>query len=231
LENLGILIPAAGQGTRLGTKIPKPFVKIGEKSILQHTVSRLISFEPVTEVVIACGKSYRAKVKDFFEGENRAKQVDVKVARGGTSRQASVSNALHMIDNAEFVAVHDAVRPFVSTTDLHRCLEKTMETGAAILGVPVQDTIKVVDDHRFISETPDRSRLWCAQTPQMFRIDLLRRALRLAEEEGLSGTDDASLVEMLGEEVYMVEGSPSNFKITYPADLQRARQIMEKNTD
>lgn len=227
MNSLGILIPAAGKGERLEHEIPKPFIKIKDKSILRHTVTRLLDFEPVAELVVACPESHLNEARQLLGEISQKYSVRLTATKGGDSRQESVAKALEELDSADLAAVHDAVRPFVSLSHLRRCYQKACDVGAAILGVPVRDTIKVVKDDMSIENTPDRNKLWAAQTPQIFRTSLLKQALREAGQNQIKGTDDASLLEYMGEKVYIVEGSQQNFKITFPEDLERARQILE----
>lgn len=227
MNSLGILIPAAGKGERLGHEIPKPFIKIKDKSILWHTITRLLDFEPVAEVVVACPDSHLHSARQLLDEVSRQYSVRLTATKGGDSRQESVAKALEEIESTNLVAVHDAVRPFVSISHLRRCYQKACEVGAAILGVPVRDTIKVVKDDMSVEKTPDRNKLWAAQTPQIFRTSLLKQALRGAARNQVKGTDDASLLEYMGKKVYIVKGSQKNFKITFPEDLERAKQVLE----
>ncbi len=214
-----LIIPAAGSGQRIGGEIAKPFLRIAGKSILGHTVSRFAAIDGLIQVIIAT-------TPDYFDEAHSVKNwlpetVSVHVIEGGSERQYSIHNALQKADkSAELIVIHDAVRPFVSENCVVQCLKKANESGAAILGVPVKDTIKKVNDDGLILETPKRDMLWQAQTPQIFKQDLIRKAYEYALHEDYLGTDDASLVEFYGERVFVVEGNQQNIKITYPLDLQ-----------
>ncbi len=131
----------------------------------------------------------------------------------------------------DLVLVHDAVRPFVKLVHVEACCRAACETGAALLGIPAKDTMKRVDDRRIVRETPRRSSMWQAQTPQVFRKTLLVKAYERAAKDQFTGTDDASLVERLGEAVKMVEGDRMNMKLTYPLDLQLAELIIDNIQD
>jgi 2-C-methyl-D-erythritol 4-phosphate cytidylyltransferase len=150
----------------------------------------------------------------------------VRVVEGGNSRQQSVENALRAVStDTELVAVHDAVRPFIDLDTIHRVFDEAAETGAAIVGVPAVDTVKQVSrskDRVVIRATMPREKLVMAQTPQVFRYDLLKRAFELAREDGFGATDEASLVERLDVEVSVVPGSDRNIKITKPGDMDLA---------
>ena len=151
-----------------------------------------------------------------------------KIVVGGNSRQQSVWNGLkNMPPETTLVAIHDGVRPFVTSEEISRVITAAEEEGAAILAVPVKDTVKIVRSGK-IESTPDRERIWLAQTPQVFRKEIIINAYRLAMEKKFSGTEDASLVEKLGVSVSIVKGSYSNIKITTPEDLDFAEIILQK---
>lgn len=156
--------------------------------------------------------------------------ITTLAVKGGEERQHTVYHALGRVSEVDLVLVHDAVRPFVQLKQIEACCRAAWEHGAAALGVPVRDTIKRIDGRFFVQETPERKRLWKAQTPQVFKKNLLLEAYEKAMRERYIGTDDASFVENIGQAVKMVEGDHSNYKITYPLDLRLARlQIKEKN--
>lgn len=162
--------------------------------------------------------------------------VPLKLAHGGAERQDSVASGLDAIDPAAgLVLVHDAARPFVSLRCVQTCIDAAATSGAAIAAIAAHDTVKVVDTDSVIVETPDRSRIWLAQTPQVFRGALLREAYQHARRDGFVGTDDASLVERLGHPVRIVAGESTNRKITTPEDVQWAewylRTRLEAATD
>ena len=152
-----------------------------------------------------------------------------RVVAGGSERQESVSKGLQAINspNAEIVVVHNAVRPFVSVSQIIEVIERAKAVGAALLALPVTDTVKEVTDG-IVARTLDRRQIYLAQTPQAFRIDLLREAHRRANKENLLATDDAALVEGLGVPVAIVEGSPQNIKITRPSDLALGEMILKE---
>lgn len=206
---------------------PKPFIRIGEKTILEHTISRFLGLDGLEQVIIATSEPYIDQTLESVRSLAGAR-IEVCCVAGGDERQHSIYNALQQVGACELVIIHDAVRPFVTSEQIERCCRKASAEGAAIVGVPAKDTIKKIDEQLRIRETPDRRHLWQAQTPQVFAKDLIMRAYRKAMEEGYVGTDDASLVERLGEPVVMVEGERSNFKITYPLDLKLAKLLLEE---
>jgi 2-C-methyl-D-erythritol 4-phosphate cytidylyltransferase len=228
-SRLALIIPAAGSGQRLGADIPKPYLVIAGKTVLEHTLLKFRPLAELSEVVISTSPDRIAGTE--MMAEKIFPDIPVTVVEGGAERQHSIMNALNSLtENSGLVAVHDAVRPFIETETISLCVDLAVQKGAAIVAVPAKDTIKVTDSNQKILNTPDRSRLWQAQTPQIFKTALLIDAYQKAIEEGFIGTDDASLVENLGHEVFVMEGARENFKITYPLDLKLAEWILGKKT-
>lgn len=222
-----LIIPAAGSGSRLNQDIPKPYLELAGKTILEHTIRRFLSLDGLTGVIVSTSELYQNRVEKILR-EILPADISGKCVVGGAERQHSIYNALQKVDEAELVIVHDAVRPFVTLSRIESCCRAAFETGAAVPGVPVRDTIKEIDQDLFVRDTPSRRYLWQTQTPQVFKKDILTEAYNKAFEEGYIGTDDASLVERLGYKVKMVESDHTNFKITYPLDLKLARLLIEK---
>ena len=226
MTTLSLIIPAAGSGVRMGTELAKPFIEIAGKAILNHTIEKFINIHGLKQVIIVASTQNVPVVRDLISDYTHT-DVHILVVEGGKERQDSIYNALQEIDNdIELVMVHDAVRPFVKSSEVLRCIESAVEYGAAVLAIPVRDTIKSVGAENFVEVTPDRSKLWQVQTPQVFKRELLINAYEQAMKEGFAGTDDSSLVEAFGGKVKVVEGEMSNFKITYPIDLKMAEQII-----
>ncbi len=222
---LSVIIPAAGSGERMGSDVPKPFIQVGDKTILEHTISRFLEVSDVAQIIIATSKSYISTIKSMFE--QLSSDIQLNVVEGGSERQFSIYNALKIVSaECELVAVHDAVRPFVRKQLIEECCEVAINVGGAVLGVPAKDTIKKVDGDKLVESTPDRSGLWQAQTPQIFQKELLIEAYESALDQNFIGTDDASLVERIGGTIQMVEGDRENLKITYPVDLKVAELIL-----
>lgn len=224
------IIPAAGSGSRLGGQIPKQFLEIAGAPILTQTMQRFIDCDDIGALVVALP----ADRLDEFPARNRGVKVlkPILYVPGGAERCDSILNALNAVAdfNPEIVAVHDAVRPFVTAAQISAVIAKARKIGAAILALPATDTIKEVEDG-LIQRTIDRRRIWRAQTPQAFRYDLLMRANQEARAAGLPSaltTDDSLLVERLGAQVAVVEGSPNNIKITTPEDLILAEKLFEQ---
>jgi 2-C-methyl-D-erythritol 4-phosphate cytidylyltransferase len=229
-----VIIPAAGLGTRMahtGKKAApsKQFLEINGVPIVFHTLRAFARNRQVSQIVVALRKSEIDRFRHDLEQEKLA--VNVEVVEGGEHRQQSVGNALSYIQAAagDIVLVHDAVRPFVDDDLIASVIQETQKHGAAIAGLPASDTIKQVErvaEGAIITSTIPRERVVQAQTPQGFRYDLIQRAFASAAGDGFTGTDEASLVERLGESVWVVMGSPRNIKITTPADLELAEFLM-----
>lgn len=213
----------------MGSGIPKPFIKILGKSILQRSIECFINIGGLSQVVVATTAEHFNECRLIFSNLD-SMDISFEVIKGGEERQFSIWNALQVINtDVDLVAIHDAVRPFADTDRISECFDAAQKFGGAVLGVPVKDTIKKVDGDNFIKETPARSMLWQAQTPQVFKKHLIKRAYSSALKEEFLGTDDASLVERIGESVKMVESNRENLKITYPIDLEVAELIIRKS--
>jgi 2-C-methyl-D-erythritol 4-phosphate cytidylyltransferase len=224
------IIPAAGMGTRMAARSGtsrKQFMLLAGSPILTHTLRKFVACPAVDEIVVAL----RPEDLDWF-GEVWKKEKAVKPVRlvaGGQYRQDSVKNGLeHVSAGVDLVAVHDAVRPFVSVELIEKVIGEAAKTGAAILAIPAVDTVKRVE-RTTIRATLPRERIVLAQTPQVFRLELLRRAYRQAEEDEFVATDEASLVEHLDVDVTVVLGSDRNIKITRPGDMALARLFLEES--
>lgn len=226
-QQLALIIPAAGAGERIGGETPKPYLKISQKTILEHTLMRFMNTSGLGEVIVSTSVDYIEPTKEMLE--RLFPKIRTVVVEGGKERQDSIRNALKMIsEKTGLIAVHDAVRPFVDPEDIEKCIENASRWGGAVLAVPAKDTIKIAGTHQEILKTPDRNSMWHAQTPQVFWAALLREAYDNAELNKLMGSDDSSLVEQVGGKVVLVEGSSKNFKITFPLDLQIASWLQKE---
>jgi len=203
----------------------KQFMLLEGSPILLHTIRKFVSSPEVSEIVVALRAEEMDWVRELLKAEGFAKPV--RLVEGGDSRQHSVENALASLGpETELVAVHDAVRPFIEHSVLEKVFAEAAEAGAAIVGIVPVDTVKLVHRNK-IRETIPRERLVLAQTPQVFRFDLLKTAFAKAREDGFTGTDEASLVERLDQvEVSVVPGSDRNIKITKPSDMDLARLFL-----
>jgi 2-C-methyl-D-erythritol 4-phosphate cytidylyltransferase len=212
------LVLAAGRGERFGAGGPKAFLPLAGRPLVVHAVEALASCAAIDAIVPVLPAAEIARLRAWPWSADAARKVVAPVV-GGAERQDSMRAGLTALPaGVELVAIHDAARPLVRPGDVARVVAAAARSGAALLAVPLRDTLKRVRDGRVV-ETPPREGLWAAQTPQVFRAALLREALAKAEADGFQGTDDAQLVERLGCAVEVVEGDPSNLKITWPADL------------
>lgn len=209
------------------SQVPKPFLQIAGKTILEHTLSGFFDLEGLSEVVIPTSADHISQVDSLLHTQI-AEKINLRIIEGGSERQFSIAKALESISTTiDLVIIHDAVRPFVTFSQIQACCKEAKNNGAAVLGVPTKDTIKKIDNRRYIKSTPPRETLWQAQTPQVFDRELILKAYKKAGKDQFVGTDDASLVERIGAKVKMVEGSHKNFKITYPLDLELAKILLE----
>jgi 2-C-methyl-D-erythritol 4-phosphate cytidylyltransferase len=229
-----VIIPAAGLGTRMASPgkkaaASKQFLEINGTPIVFHTLRVFAWNRQVSQIVVALRKNEMERFSRQLEKEKLAAKVEI--VEGGEHRQHSVGNALNYVKAAadDVVLVHDAVRPFVDDEIIAGVIQEVERHGAAIAGLPAVDTIKQVEraaEGAIITSTIPRERVVQAQTPQGFRYALIKRAFDSAAADGFIGTDEASLVERLGESVWVVMGSARNIKITAPADLELAEFLM-----
>ena len=222
LMKVAAIVVAAGQGSRMGSEIPKVFLPLGGIPMVAVTIRALATVELIGEIVVVVAPEHVPLLERVLEEWGPAK-TPVHHALGGAERQDSVAAGLAAVSaETEIVAVHDAARPFVPPARVTAVIQAAAAEGAALLAVPSRDTVKLVDDHGLVTQTPPRQRVWLAQTPQVFRAGLLREAHARARQDGIVATDDAALVERMGRPVKVVPGEASNVKITTPADLQWA---------
>jgi 2-C-methyl-D-erythritol 4-phosphate cytidylyltransferase len=224
MQQVSAIIVAAGSGIRLGSALPKAFVRLTGRTILSYSLQTLASVTAVVELVLAVPAGMERAAREEINAAGL--ELPVKITAGGRERQESVRIALALTSaESELVVVHDAARPFASPELFQRCLRQAERTGAAIAGIPVSDTLKRVDQSGRISATLERAGLWQAQTPQAFVRELLIEAHERALQNQIVATDDADLVERIGHEVEVVEGSPVNLKITTADDLTLAEAL------
>ena len=203
----------------------KQFLRLGDSSVLLRTIRQFVEADSITEILVSVRDDDRESFAAELAENGFAKPV--RIATGGRNRQESVENALALVDeDVDLVAVHDAVRPLITPELIDKAVQQAAVAGAVILGMPAIDTVKRVDQ-RVVHATLPREMIMLAQTPQVFRASLLRRAFENANQDGFVGTDEASLVEHLGEDVHVMMGSPRNLKITRPQDLVLARFYLE----
>ena len=224
------IVPAAGLGLRMGGAVRKQFRSLGGLPLLVHSLRVFQSSPVINAVILAVPEADLEYCRSEIVESHGFTKV-ARVVAGGRERQDSVRHALAAVDGRiRFVVIHDAVRPFVTDTMVAQVVEAAASDGAAIVALPMRDTVKHVGADRLIERTIDRKPLWLAQTPQAFRRDWLEEAHRKAQAEGLAATDDAYLLEWMGHPVRVIEGSGENIKVTRPEDLIIAEAILASRT-
>ncbi|RWZ52146.1 bifunctional 2-C-methyl-D-erythritol 4-phosphate cytidylyltransferase/2-C-methyl-D-erythritol 2,4-cyclodiphosphate synthase [Halobacillus fulvus] len=222
--NYTAIVLAAGQGKRMKAGRNKQFLEIGKQPLIIHTLKVFEEDEWCREIILVTNEKERADMEKLVQAS--AIRQAITFVNGGAERQDSVFEGLKKVEHTEWpVFIHDGARPFVKKEHLHRLAEVTVHQGAAFLAVPVTDTIK--QKHGDHVSTLDRKTLWGAQTPQAFSYKLIFEAHQQAQAGGYYGTDDASLVERLGEKIEIVEGSYDNIKLTTPEDLRKAHSFVK----
>lgn len=227
-KQLGVIVVAAGKGSRMGTTESKQYLLLQGKPILIHTLALFNAMQEISEIVLVVGHQDVRRSEQWIQdyGLHKVKRV----VAGGAERQFSVYQGLLAL-NTEWVLIHDGVRPFVTPERVMACAQTAIHNGAAVLAVPVKDTIKQVNASGVIESTPDRRSLWAIQTPQAFRHEDVLRAHEQALQDGFVGTDDSMLVERIGIPVQVVEGDYTNMKITTPDDLDWAEYLWERKKE
>lgn len=220
-----VVLPAAGSGRRMGAGQNKLFLELAGKPILVHTLQVFEQDINCTGIWLAVKDEERAFIANLLMQHNISKVKGLPT--GGEERQHSVHSCIKEMQAVDIVLVHDAARPFITESVIAKLTHEALEKGAAIAGVRAKDTMKIVQGG-IIKETVDRECLWMIQTPQAFRFDLIREAEDVAEKVGFLGTDEAMLIERLGHEVHIVEGSYENVKMTTQEDLIFGEAILAR---
>jgi 2-C-methyl-D-erythritol 4-phosphate cytidylyltransferase len=226
IRNCAIIL-AAGKGRRMGESINKQYLKINKHPILYYTLKAFSQSNYIDEiiVVVAEGEMDYCR-KEIIEKYNFLKVKNVVI--GGKERQDSVLKGLSAVSNCEIVLIHDGARPFINQSIISDAVTYANLYGATACGVEPKDTIKIKDFLGFSIDTPQRETLFCVQTPQTFKYDLILDCHKRIHEEGIKVTDDTMVVERYGNKVYLYKGSYDNIKVTTPEDLEIGRQILER---
>ena len=222
---VSVIIAAAGMSNRMGSKINKQFIAIDNKPILAHTLEKFEESKYIDEIILVSKEEEVEYCRKEIVKKYGFKKV-TNIVRGGKERQDSIYNGLLALnENTDIVLTHDGARPFVRKEHIKDGIIGVIEHGACVIGVPVKDTIKVINDKEVVHHTPKRSLLWAAQTPQCFWANLIKKGYEYAMNEGIVATDDSSLVEKMGYDIKMIMGSYDNIKITTPEDLIIAESL------
>ena len=224
------IIVAGGSGTRMKKNLRKQYLLLGGLPILNHTLDVFTACDLVTKIILVIPKEdfefCREKIIPRLK-----KKKELKLVGGGEHRQSSVYNGLKALDKSEtLVAIHDGVRPFIRVKQIEECIKEAGQSGACILGIPTQDTVKHINEQSNIKITLDRNSIRLAQTPQVFNYDLILKAHEYALNNNITGPDDAYLVEQLGHTVKIINGSKYNIKITTEEDLLIAETILKSQS-
>lgn len=220
------IIVAAGGSVRMGIADSKQFIPLMGRPAIEYTLKAFESCYLIKEIVVVCREQDKERIRAIAD-ENEFSKVKTLV-EGGASRAESVRNGINAAnEKAEYFAIHDGARSLITVEEIERVVEAAFETGAATLGVPVKDTIKIVDGYNKIESTPLRSQLRAVHTPQVFEKELYRFALENAGDNMINFTDDCSLIENMGGEVEVVKGNEENIKLTTPIDVVIAESILK----
>lgn len=228
-QSVYAIIPAAGQGVRFGGPVGKQFRTLCGKPVILHTLEAFEACSLISGIVLVAPEGDIPDLERLLQGSCLTKVE--KIVKGGKMRQDSVQKGLEALTPCELVVVHDGVRPLVTPDLITRTIVAARDHGAAVCGLPIRETVKKIGPQQQVVTTVDRDNLWSVQTPQAFQYVLLRRALQRAKEENFYGTDEAMLVERMGEPVKMVEGEAYNIKITTPEDLAMAEMFLQRGLD
>lgn len=236
-ENIWVIVPAAGTGQRMQSAIPKQYLTVHDQTVIEHTLA-VLSQLPIQKIVVAIDKNDETFQKILEK--NNIDQKLIQVVEGGQERCHSVLNGLNALaDTAQkddWVLVHDAARPCIQVATIFKLIEQlnnshlASNSSGGIIAVPANDTLKQVENG-VIANTLNRDKVWQAQTPQMFRYDILHSSLQQALNNSQSVTDEAMAVELAGYDVQICEGGRDNIKITRPEDLQLAEMIFQRRAE
>ena len=226
MSQFAVILPAAGRSSRFRDRRKKPFADLDGRAVWVRTAELFINREDVCQTILVIAAEDLEEFTRRFAANLAF--MGVEIVEGGAERVDSIARALEQVrDTAEFVAVHDSVRPCLMREDVDKIFAAAARTGAAVLATPVSDTLKRAAPDRTVAETVSRERLWTVQTPQVFRREWLMKAYANRARAGKSITDDAQLVEATGAPVTLVEGPTTNVKITTKQDLILAKAILE----
>lgn len=221
---ISAIILAGGKGKRMGAKISKQYIELNGKPILYYTLKRFTACKEIDKIILVLPKDEIEYCnKEILE--KYSLKVDM-IVEGGKERQDSVYNALQKINDSEIVLIHDGARPFVSEEIIKDGIKYAKLYGSAAPGVMPKDTIKVVDENGFSDSTPDRSKLLAIQTPQTFKLEIIKECHNKIKKNNINVTDDTMVVEICNNKVYLYNGEYTNIKVTTPEDLILAEKLI-----
>jgi 2-C-methyl-D-erythritol 4-phosphate cytidylyltransferase len=223
---VGAIIVAAGKGSRMGLGYNKVLTLVSGKPVIEWTIQSFINSKLIENLVLVISPEDEEAMKKICLPY--INEVNLAIVNGGADRQDSVYNGLKALpESVELVLIHDGARPFIDKEIIERSIENARKYGAACCGMPVKDTIKVIDEQKTIISTPNRNFLWSAQTPQAFHYDIIFQSYKYACEKDIKFTDDAGIAEAAGYKVFMFEGSYRNIKLTSAEDLLFAELLVK----
>ena len=221
--NVSAILLAGGKGLRMLSHIPKQYIQMKGKSLAEHSFDLLLSSREIKEIIVVCSEERRG----VFDRPYAEKRIDF--ALPGERRQDSLLHGLRETSiDADLICIHDASRPCISKNILQRIIYAGMRYGAAALGIPVKSVIKESDGKGFVKETLNKKPIWEVQTPQAAKPDLLHRGFAEIEKKNLSIIDDASIIELIGHPVKLIEGSNPNIEVVTPHDLEIVKNLLKK---
>ncbi len=225
------IIPAAGSGLRMQEAIPKQYLRLNNRYLIDYTLAPFMACSAIKKVVVVL-----AKKDEHWQHSEFAVHPRILTTQGGATRAESVLNGLNALNplarDADWAVVHDAARPCLTPANLSQAISVlTQKPAGGLLGIPVQDTLKKIDAGQHCIETVSRQSMWQAQTPQVFPLTLLKSALRAALETGDVVTDEAAAMELAGYSPYLLEGERCNIKVTRPADIPLVKYCLGENSE
>jgi len=225
-DKITLIIAAAGSGSRMKADKNKILLDLEGKLVLERTLDRFSEIKEIVQLIVVAKEDEIEELKNIVSSYSF---LNIRVVSGGKTRQESIAYGLNEVaTDSNYVIVHDAARPFIKEEYIKGAISMAKEHGASGVGVRVKDTLKKVDAGGMIIETVDRSVVWQIQTPQIFRVDIIKEAYRYASETKYGGTDDCSLVEHLGKKIAMFEGDYENIKLTTKEDIEYAKFMLRK---
>ena len=228
MNHVTAIILAAGTGRRIGG-LSKTYLPVVGRPLVLRTLDRMFSSTLIEKVILVIGVADLEHCTAMLRTDPALQKRSWILQTGGATRQQSARRGLEKIAlDTNLVVIHDGARPFASTELIDRCIDAAAIHGAAVPGLPVRDTIKIVSGEQWIESTPDRNKLWEIQTPQVFQRELIVAAHEQAAKENVEFTDDAMVVEQFGKPVFVVQGEPTNIKITVPEDLWFAETLIRQ---
>jgi len=228
IRNTAAILVAAGKGTRMGPNVDKLFLEVAGKPVVVHTWQRFANAKCIDEIILVIRDGMQSAFEEL--AENFSLKKPYRLVIGGKERQDSVWNGLEALSpKTEIVAIQDAARPCTSEVLIEATIAAARETGAAVAAQPMTDTVKESADGKKIDRTLDRSRLWSVQTPQTFRVEVIKRALAEVRNRSLSVTDDTAACELIGQPVRLVVTPQPNPKVTRPEDLPYVGLLLQNS--